>query len=460
MILSLLIILWIVFGTMAASSLFYKNYQNNQILGVTLSKEHTKTSEVQGIIKSFSKACYMVLLLFAALSLLLLVDGFHSYAEFYMLILVIGNLFANWFIIHQHEQKLLITKKNNNWIYQSKHVVTVDLNVTKEKGKSSVSVIWSWGFFCLSFIPAIYLFLNTKAQDTYPILLSLIGPLTQLTTIYLYYKMKYQHAIVLSDNSETNKACASAVERINTMAATLSGFAMLVFWILFSFSIIHTSNGFLFVIPAVLLVTAMLFIASWQQKKIRIIESNFFNEETLGNDGVYEQESTWKWGFYYNPNDPRIMVPKRVASMGFTINIGRPIGKALCFGIYAMILAVLFVTLFSGAKDYNITSNNTQIMIDAAMYDMNIQKDQVASVSITDHIPSGTRTNGYGGMKKRFGNFSLNEYGKCKLYLYNTVHKYIVIEMKDTNPSYVIVNDKTEEKTEGLYQTLEQWFEE
>ncbi len=460
MISALQLILWVDFITMAVCSSFYKNHQNNQILGVTLSKEHAKTSEVREIVKGFSRACYILLGFSIGLTFLLLVEAIHSYAEFYMLILVLGNLFANWFLIHQYEQKLLLTKKKNNWIYQSNHIVTVDLNVTKEKGKSSVSVLWSWGFFCLSFVPTIYLLLNTKAQGTYPIFLSLIGPLTQLTTIYLYHKMKYQHALVLSDDSETNKECAKAEERINTMAATLSGLAMLVFWILFSFSIIHTNNSTLSVLPAILLVGAMLFIGSWQQKKTRFIESKFLKEESLASDGVYEQESIWKWGFYNNPNDPRIIVPKRVANMGFTINIGRPLGKVIGLGIYAMILVILFFVIFSGTKDYKITSSGSQIMIDAAMYDMNIQKDQIVSIYVTDQIPSGTRTNGYGGAAKRFGNFSLNGFGKCKLYLYNSVHKYIVIEMEESNPSYVIVNDKTEDKTDDLYQMLEKWFEE
>jgi len=68
----------------------------------------------------------------------------------------------------------------------------------------------------------------------------------------------------------------------------------------------------------------MLIVTSWQQKSIRTIENRYFSEESLGNDGIYEQESTWKWGFYNNPSDPRIMVPKRIASMGWTINIVHP----------------------------------------------------------------------------------------------------------------------------------------
>jgi uncharacterized membrane protein len=444
---------------MAGCSLIYKNYQKNQILGVTLSKEHANTAEVQEIVKRYKNACYMIFLLFIGLSLLLLIDGISSYAEFYMLVLVIGNLFAHWLIIHHYEQKLLLIKKNNKWIYQSTKVVTVDLNVTKEKGKSSVSVIWSWGFFCLSFIPTIYLLLNTRSQGSYPLLLSLIGPLTQLSTIYLYHKMRYQHALVMSDDSETNKACARAEERINTMTATLSALTMLVFWILFSFSMIYTSNELFSVLPAVLLVTVMLIVTSWQQKSIRTIENRYFSEESLGNDGIYEQESTWKWGFYNNPSDPRIMVPKRIASMGWTINIGTPIGKVLGFGTYALILVVLLVVLLGGEKDYRIIQIGSEIKIDAAMYDMTVQKDQVVSVSVIETIPRGSRTNGYGGMNKSFGHFSLSGYGKCMLYVYNKVDRYIVIELDGSNPSYVIVNDKSEEKTDELFQSINQWLE-
>lgn len=33
----------------------------------------------------------------------------------------------------------------------------------------------------------------------------------------------------------------------------------------------------------------------------------------------------WKWGlFYFNPNDKRLLVPKRVPSLGWTLNFANP----------------------------------------------------------------------------------------------------------------------------------------
>lgn len=454
----LLIITWVIFGTMAVFALYFKNHHDNQILGITLSQEHTKTPEVQEIMKGFKKACCTVLLLSIGFSLLMPARMIKSYAEFYMLVLVMANLFANWFIIHRCQQKLLSVKNKNAWIYQRTRVVTVDMNVSKEKGKSGVPAIWTWAFLCLSFIPAVFLIHCPETQAYYPIGFSLIGPLCQLSTIYLYYQMRNRHAPALSDNTEMNKACARTEERINTTAATFSALAMLFFWILFNSSIIYLKNSILAVLSSVILAAALLLIAYWQQRKIRAAEKSFFGEISESGGSVYEQESTWKWGFYYNPNDPRIMVPKRIASMGWTINIGRPVGKAIGLGILALVVIIIGMVFYAGLTDYKISENGSEITIDAAMYDMSIEKNQVVSVTTINNIPGGTRTNGYGGANKSFGHFSINGYGKCMLYIYKNVDKYIVLQLNGNDPGYVIVNDKSPDETERLYQAITQWL--
>ncbi|ATW25443.1 DUF5808 domain-containing protein [Candidatus Formimonas warabiya] len=456
----LLIITWLVFGTMAASALFYKNHHDHQILGVTLSHEHARSPEVQEMIKGFKMACYLVLLLSIGFSLLMLVKAMGPYAEFYMLVLVMANLFANWLVIHHYQQRLLAIKKKKAWTYPRTRVVTVDMNVAKEKGKSGLTPFWTWLFFFLSFIPTVFLIRYGEMQVFYPIGFSLIGPLCQLSTVYLYYQMRNRHAPVLSDLTEMNQASARAEERINTTAATLSAFAMLVFWILFNISVIYVKNGILVVLSSAILVVALLMIAHWQQRKIRAVENSLFGEIWKGDDGIFEQESTWKWGCYYNPHDPRIIVPKRIAGMGWTINIGNPAGKAIGLGMIALFLIIMGSVFYGGIKDYTIAENGAQITIDAAMYDMRFEKNQVVSLSIVDKIPNGMRTNGYGGLNKSFGHFSIEGYGKCMLYVYNHVDKYIVVQLKGNDPSYVIVNDKSQDETEQLYQTIKQWLAE
>jgi uncharacterized membrane protein len=41
-------------------------------------------------------------------------------------------------------------------------------------------------------------------------------------------------------------------------------------------------------------------------------------------------------GLYYDESDPRLWVPKRIASMGWTVNVGHPFGPAVLLAIGAV----------------------------------------------------------------------------------------------------------------------------
>jgi Predicted membrane protein len=63
-------------------------------------------------------------------------------------------------------------------------------------------------------------------------------------------------------------------------------------------------------------------------------------------DKVNEPDGKFKWWqllIYYNPNDPRTIVPKRIG-IGYTLNFARPISKAVMLGLLvAIILHLLSV---------------------------------------------------------------------------------------------------------------------
>ncbi|HTR80779.1 MAG TPA: DUF5808 domain-containing protein [Bacteroidota bacterium] len=53
----------------------------------------------------------------------------------------------------------------------------------------------------------------------------------------------------------------------------------------------------------------------------------------------------WKWGiFYFNPEDPRVIIPKRIPWMGWTLNMARP--ASLIF-VAAIILIMVMSKLHS-----------------------------------------------------------------------------------------------------------------
>jgi uncharacterized membrane protein len=49
----------------------------------------------------------------------------------------------------------------------------------------------------------------------------------------------------------------------------------------------------------------------------------------------------WKWGIiYFNPDDPRIIVPKRIPWMGWTMNFAQPSATIIIGGLILFILLI------------------------------------------------------------------------------------------------------------------------
>lgn len=62
-------------------------------------------------------------------------------------------------------------------------------------------------------------------------------------------------------------------------------------------------------------------------------------------DEIENDDNNWKWGlFYYNPNDPKLMVPKRFG-IGWTFNFGHTMAYVIMGLILAFIIGdILYAT--------------------------------------------------------------------------------------------------------------------
>ncbi len=68
---------------------------------------------------------------------------------------------------------------------------------------------------------------------------------------------------------------------------------------------------------------------------IRLISKPKANQEELNR--MHDDPNNWKWGvFYYNPSDKRIFPPKRIESMGWTVNFANP------YSVMVLVLVILF----------------------------------------------------------------------------------------------------------------------
>lgn len=439
--------------------MFFRVHHNNQLLGVTLSKNHANHEEVKSVITGFTRTSILVTAFSIGLSLLLYLPAIQRYGEVFLLVMVFGNIIGHFYVFHHYQTKLLEVKTKHKWVYTRKQTVAVDLNIASQKGKASISQFWVWLFFGLSFIPLVYLIVKPEMQSIFPLPMVLIGPISQIIGVSLYYQMRNQRLPISADNTEVNLAYAQQVERANSISATLMACILLVFWMLFSFFILFSQSSIVVTLPLAVLTLGMLGVAIWHQRKLRLLEATFLGSPDEQDKPVYEQDGTWRWGLYHNPSDPRLFVPKRLAGFGWTINTAHRGGKYFTWGTVILFIVLIAFVAYGGIKDYQFTITETELIIDAAMYDRTYTKDEIVSLEIIERIPSGIRTNGYSGTNKSYGHFRIDGYGNSMLYVYSNVGQYIVLERNGANPAYVIINHKTQAETERLYQELAAWLE-
>jgi len=60
------------------------------------------------------------------------------------------------------------------------------------------------------------------------------------------------------------------------------------------------------------------------------------------NESEWENPANW-WGglLYHSKEDDRLWVPKRFGWLGYTINVGRPLGLAVAVAMLALIFALI-----------------------------------------------------------------------------------------------------------------------
>jgi uncharacterized membrane protein len=68
------------------------------------------------------------------------------------------------------------------------------------------------------------------------------------------------------------------------------------------------------------------------------------SKETL--EKWHKDPNNWIWGiFYYNKEDKRLLPPKRIAMMGWTINLANPSSIGILLLIILIILACNYLLL-------------------------------------------------------------------------------------------------------------------
>lgn len=165
-------------------------------------------------------------------------------------------------------------------------------------------------------------------------------------------------------------------------------------------------------------------------------------------------DSNWIYGlFYYNRNDKKIMVEKRVG-IGTTLNMAtKPakwiIGISFCSILIVPILCVWLWFLEFTPIQLKIQEN--QIIAEHLGEEYLINLKDITDVKLIDQLPSAKKVIGTNLDNLDKGSFSVESYGDCKLCLNPQNQSFIVIY---TNKDIYILSDKDDKVTNAIYEQI------
>lgn len=226
----------------------------------------------------------------------------------------------------------------------------------------------------------------------------------------------------------------------------------------FHFSLNNNNSKILFILSVIIPSSIILFGIFYINNKIKEEQGKILN--TCTNPIYTDNDEFWSKGVYNNPNDRSVTVEDR-AGYGITYNLGTKKGRRIYYG--SLIFAGILVIGITGSliridhSSFTLNIENNFVKINAPTYGSEFNIDDIEEVTMLDRLPSGIRTNGVGASTYDLGNFSIDGYGKCKLYLYFENPNCISIKLKDGR--YIFFNSKSNDETLRYYAELQKLLE-
>lgn len=177
-----------------------------------------------------------------------------------------------------------------------------------------------------------------------------------------------------------------------------------------------------------------------------------------------DTEHCWAKGYYYNPNDSRLLVSSPLQSntnMSYSLNMARTGAKILLaffWGILgAFMLWLIIHFLIMDFTPYQIHVADQNLIIEAPYYSTEFPLSSVREVKLLDEVPESYfnklhRTNGADTSQFLLGNFKNPAMGKAKLYYYKDFLP--VIEVRQSEYT-ILFNTRDSGKTREIYEMLQ-----
>lgn len=354
-------------------------------------------------------------------------------------------------LICKFNGKLKEVKRKNDWLLPNKHILNIDTELTKAKSKMPISKWWFLIALFIGISPFILNIINKNEYFSTAVICtgsSIVGTLILFIIYMIYVKGRI---IVYCDESKINIACNKVYKRtwsiIYTSLAILQSITNTTLYV---FMLLPRVNENVFLIAITLPVIIVVLGIVYGNRRIINMQNQLIS---VAENPIYvDSDEYWINGMSYkNPYDNRVVVEPRIGTKP-VYNLATKKGRLITYGtnifVAVSVLTIILMMLYFELYGFNMKIIDNSVKINAPLYGIEFNVEDIEKVEIVDKLKVKLRINGIGMDEYSVGNFNVEGYGKCKLYIYNDVKPYILIK---SNDEIIFINSENEEETLRYY---------
>lgn len=431
------------------------NPHKHIILETTLPKDKLQDKQVILVSKTYKKRLLQLALVFSIVALPIVLISYDSLTLLYFIAMMFGWIGASFYLQVIYIRKMAAVKVKNKWLLPTSPIL-VDTKLVVNKNRKLISIWW--------FLPSIWVTLSGciysvkvlgLSNGTWIIcLISIV--ITGMFLLFYYFIARFPVKPVTSDEAINQRVNDQMRHHWSVLMAVSSLVLSPLSFIPISTIVIPYEQMMAFLVGyAVLMLIFILFTFYY------LFSSRKKQDQLIAQAKEYrysDEDHYWKYGFYINPNDKRIIVPDRVG-MNISVNLGRPVGK-FTLGITGVLTVIALIAssvpmLLSdfSANPFELTTTHKGITLSAPLsQSRQIEWKAIESVELVDSLPKN-RLRIYGTATENYltGEFQINSE---PAYLLVLTDKKPILEIKTNDKLYYYTN-KDSTLTEEYYRNIQ-----
>lgn len=432
--------------------------KGNILLGVTLWPGADKEEAVAAVRKRFKREMHLFLLISVVLFALTCIPSrdsvfFSLQLLWLVFIIVVFFLPVAWgnrrMKIIKRERKAAETENTTE-----SHKVYVDVKAAampREKPFLKPSLA---GMLCALIPVAAEVFLEERSfygwwTEGFLVTMFLVGVLC-LCIQYYFWHLRTD---VVSYRSEVNIQLARGRQYQWSRFFCIMIWCNTLFTLVLWYGMHEPKQSFYWIFGGTLLYMLVTMAAAFvAERNVRRIYGKYAEEPGM----QVEEDDYWICGmFYYNKNDKRFMVNRRVG-MGTTINMAKTSGKVFCgivlVGTFVLVLWSAGLILAEDFVPISLKVADQAVISGQYKEEYRIPLEDIETVELVEELPSMSKRVGSAMDSMLKGSFLDEEYQSCKVCVRRQEPPFVKLVTEDGMIYYF--NDEEPEVTEEVYEKI------